>query len=307
MTIRTHLKQALGAIGYYRARLSSQPYPGVAVLGYHGIRDDRASMRFGELQVSAARFASHLETLRGLDCTFIAFDDWGAIADGRQPLPPRAVMVTFDDGYRSVYADALHLLEKYEVPAIVFVCTDPVERQVRFWFDALAERHGESAVEQAKALTYSEWRDLVDRSEMQVAPEDPHAPMSIDEVREMAAHPLIAIGAHTATHPILARGDVDAQREEIRRSRESLEQWLGRRVAAFAYPNGRPGMDFTEATEREVETAGFTHGFALQSGFADPRVARYSHPRFLMLDTVEPAELAHRLSVAWPAAHTVTQ
>jgi peptidoglycan/xylan/chitin deacetylase (PgdA/CDA1 family) len=304
LSLRSLVKQTLGAAGFYRARLASQPYSGVAVLAYHGIRDDRASRptHFGELHVTAARLASHLEMMRSLDCTFIGWTEWCDIATGLRPLPPRAVMVTFDDGYRSVLTHALPMLQDFNVPAVVFVCTAPVERRVRFWFDALAEQ-GEDAVERAKSMGHAEWRDLIEAIEMPVLADDPHAPMSIDEVRHLASQRGITIGAHTMTHPILSRADVSEQRAELRGCRASLEAWVNQPVTAFAYPNGRSAIDFTPDTEREVDAAGFTHAFATDSGFADPSRSRLAHPRFLMLDTVEASELAHRLAVSWPAAH----
>ena len=306
MNLRSHVKQALGAVGYYRARLSSQPYSGVAVLAYHGIRDDRSrQMHLGELHVTAARLASHLEMLRGLDCTFIGWTEWCDIASGVRPMPARAVMVTFDDGYRSVLTQALPVLQQFDVPAVVFVCTTPVERQVRFWFDALSER-GDDAVERAKEMCHAEWCELIQSIEMPVRADDPHAPMSIDEVRELASHNGITIGAHTMTHPILARADRAAQRAELRGCRAALELWLNQPVTAFAYPNGRSALDFTLGTECEVAAAGFTHAFSTDPGFADPCGPRFAHSRFLVLDTVDASELAHRLAVAWPAAHAAT-
>lgn len=305
MIFARHIKRALRSTGFYRRRLARAPYRGVAVLTYHGIRDDRwpaGAMQFGELHVTAARLSAHLETLRELDCNCLGWQDWCDIADGRRALPPRAVMVSFDDGYRSVLTQALPILERYQVPAVVFVCTGPVERQVRFWFDAVAS-DGEAAVEQAKLKPYAEWQDLVARRETPVSADDPHAPLSTRDVQALAEHPLVAIGGHTVNHPILARADVATQRDEIRGSRRSLEEWVRRPVTAFAYPNGQPGIDFTSETSTETEALGFAHAFTTASGFADPSTARYQHPRFFMLDSVDGSELAHRLAVTWPTAY----
>jgi peptidoglycan/xylan/chitin deacetylase (PgdA/CDA1 family) len=301
-------KRVLRSLGYYRRRLASSPGAGVAVLAYHAVRDDRwpaGSMHFEELHVTAAHFDAHCAVLRALNCSILSLADWSAIASGERPLPPRAVMVTFDDGYRSILTHALPVLERHEVPAAVFVCTDPVERQTRFWWDAVAERRGEAAVEDAKSLPQRAWRELVLAEEMPASADDPHAPLSCLELQRLAAHPLVSIGAHTVTHPILANADARVQFGEIRSSRASLEDWVQRPVTAFAYPNGARGTDFTSVAEREVEAAGFEHAFAVGSGFADPRANRFAHPRFLVLDSVDANELAHRLAVSWPAAHSV--
>jgi peptidoglycan/xylan/chitin deacetylase (PgdA/CDA1 family) len=296
-------KQALRAAGFYRHRLHANPYRGVAVLAYHGVRANdlpASAMHFENLHVTAARLASHCACLRALGCALLSFDEWQRIARGDRPVPERAVLVTFDDGYRNVLTCGVPVLERYAIPAVVFVCTGPVERGVRFWFDAVASRSGEDEVERAKALDHRAWRELADRFEVAATAADPHAPLTIDELRRLAAHPLVTIGAHTASHPILARAPVAAQREEIAASRRTLERWIGSSVTAFAYPNGRPAVDFTSQTVSVVREAGFTHAFTTAAGFADPGVDPLEHPRFLMLDSVDASELAHRLAISWP-------
>lgn len=302
-SVAAGVKRALETAGLYRGLLAAHPYCGVAVLAYHGVRADALpprAMRFEELHVRRSRLDAHCRILRDLHCTPIALRDWQAMAAGVRPVPPRAVMITFDDGYRTVLTEALPVLERYGIPATVFVCTMPIERGVRFWFDALAERDGEAAVGEAKSLDYDPWAQLAAQVETPARSGDPHAPLSIFELQQLAAHPLVTVGAHTETHPVLARASHDIQRAEIGRSRLILEAWLGRPVAAFAYPNGRPGVDFTAATAAAVQACGIEDAFAVDSAFADPSAARYAHPRFLMLDTVDATELAHRLAVAWP-------
>jgi len=306
--VKQTAKRALQAVGYYRRRLQTDPYPGVAVLAYHGVRDDnspRGSMRFEELHVTVSRLDSHCSVLRRLGCAPLTVADWRAIAAGRRPVPSKGVLLTFDDGYRSVLTHALPILEKHGIPAAVFVCTGPVERRVRFWFDGLAERASEAAVEEAKTLEYTQWRDVATKHEMPATAGDPHAPLSVVELQTLASHPLITIGAHTATHPILAHASADEQRGEIDRSRRSLESWLGTAVSTFAYPNGRPGIDFTPITVDVVKAAGFEHAFAIGASFARPEALPYAHPRFLMLDSVSGAELAHRLALTWPRVEQV--
>lgn len=305
VSIRSRAKRALASLAFYRSRLVPRRFPGVAVLAYHGVRDDgwaRGTMRFEPLHVTASQLDAHCRMLRALGCTVISPAEWMDIASGRREPPPRAVLLTFDDGYRSVLTQALPILERHEMPAAVFVCSGPVERQVRFWFDALAERHGEEAVEQAKALEYATWRARVSTCETAATPGDPHAPLTVDELRRLAAHPLVTIGAHTVSHPILSRAPIDVQRHEIDGCRAALEAWIGYSPVTFAYPNGRPRIDYTAETADVLASCGFRCAFSTDTAFATPVAAPYEVPRFLMLDSVDAAELAHRLAVAWPQA-----
>jgi peptidoglycan/xylan/chitin deacetylase (PgdA/CDA1 family) len=252
--------------------------------------------------VTAARLDEHFRTLRALGCAMLSLADWTEITARRMPAPPRAVMVTFDDGYRSVLTRALPVLEAHGIPAAVFVTTSAVERQSLFWFDAVAGAAGETAVERAKSLGWQEWRDVAARAERRAVAGDPHAPLTVDDVRRLAAHPLVTIAAHSVSHPILANAPAAVQREEIDGSCAALKSWIGRRPDAFAYPNGRPGVDYTAETVRLAAESGIVHAFTVGERFADPCGPQLEAPRFLAHEALTGVELAHRLAVAWPRA-----
>jgi peptidoglycan/xylan/chitin deacetylase (PgdA/CDA1 family) len=60
------------------------------------------------------------------------------------------------------------------------------------------------------------------------------------------------IGAHTVSHPILAKLDARHAADEIGRSRDVLQTLLGERVSLFAYPNGKPGTDYLPAVHPAI-------------------------------------------------------
>jgi peptidoglycan/xylan/chitin deacetylase (PgdA/CDA1 family) len=305
MSVSSRIKQALASIGYYRESLARSPYAGVAVLAYHAVRGNTlpdGAMRFEPLHVRASRLDEHCAVLRQLGCTPVSLACWQDLAAGARLAQHAGVMLTFDDGYRSVLTEALPILERYEIPALVFVSTGAVERGERFWYDALAERDGEAAVSAAKALDTAAWRNVVAQVAMPAAPDDPHAPLTIDEVRRLARHPLITIGAHTVSHPILQRASLAEQAEEIGRAKGVLESWTRQPVTAFAYPNGQRGVDYDEETVAAVRRCGFTHAFTTGEQFAVPGGSPFEIPRFTMLQGISGPELAHRLAYSWPRA-----
>jgi peptidoglycan/xylan/chitin deacetylase (PgdA/CDA1 family) len=108
------------------------------------------------------------------------------------------------------------------------------------------------------------------------------------------------LGAHTASHPILARAAREQQRDQIARSKAALEAWTGRAIRAFAYPNGQPGADYTSESVDLVRELGFDMGFSTRCGFSRPAEPALERSRFLMLAGVSAAELAHRLCYSWP-------
>jgi peptidoglycan/xylan/chitin deacetylase (PgdA/CDA1 family) len=293
-------KRGLLKIGYYRRALGRASFPGVAVLGYHGIRADDSppgGMPFENLHVHVSTFDAHCRVVRDC-CDPISLDDWRTALAGGPPLPPRPVLITFDDGYRSVLTLAAPILAAHRLPAVVFACSDPIARRRLLWFDDLAAREGEAAVEPWKARDYDAWREQCASGTQMVDGADPRALLTEDEVGELARHS-IEIGAHTARHAILSHASAAAQRAEIEESRAALERWSGRAVRAFAYPNGRPGVDYDATTVSLLAELGFDFAFTMRSTFARPGEPPLERSRFLIVSEVTAGELAHRLAHAW--------
>jgi peptidoglycan/xylan/chitin deacetylase (PgdA/CDA1 family) len=104
------------------------------------------------------------------------------------------------------------------------------------------------------------------------------------EFLELSALEGVEIGAHTVTHPQLARLPSDRQRDEIVASRLALEEMVGKRVASFAYPNGRRGVDFDEVTMELVAEAGFRFACASEGGPVRPTDRPLDLPRWMVND-----------------------
>ncbi len=96
--------------------------PTFQVLSYHDVRnditDDLDPDRFA---VSTERLIEHFEWFRENGYTPVSVDDLLAAERGERPLPEGAILLTFDDGLRSVYTEVFPLLELYEFPAVVAV------------------------------------------------------------------------------------------------------------------------------------------------------------------------------------------
>jgi len=263
----------------------------ITVLAYHRVVDHTAPgfpAFAGNVSASPQEFAEQMEWL-SRRFTVVSLDEVVAAVRGA-PLPNRAALITFDDGYRDNRDHALPVLRRLGLPAVLFVATDHIRTGDPFWWDRVAAvfAAGEGAADlpllgptrwvadDARALA-SRWiaraKELPD-GELRSAVEDLAAVrpglaldglvLDWDGVRQMAAHG-VAIGGHTRTHPILTRVSPERASDEIRRGREEVQAEVGGPVLGFAYPNGM-AADFDDSTVSAVAAAGFRVAFSLVPG-----------------------------------------
>jgi peptidoglycan/xylan/chitin deacetylase (PgdA/CDA1 family) len=111
------------------------------------------------------------------------------------------------------------------------------------------------------------------------SPRPPTPMMTGAQVRALH-HAGMGIGAHTLTHPILARLPRAAIEQEVLGSRRALESLLGAPVPLFAYPNGKPGEDYGPEAVAVVREAGFAAAVSTAWGAAGAGSEAHQLPRF---------------------------
>ena len=255
-----------------------------AVLLYHRVGSLPRDVH--RLAVTPAAFRSQLETLTR-DWRVVSLGELVGPAVSSSP-PEGCVALTFDDGYLDNLDVVLPILEEFQAPATFFLTTAGMNAPRRYWWDVL-----EAAVLDNPALGHDltlsidgqshrfpvhdaaarrgthdtlygviqrrgpAARDaVVDQLAAMVPAEhfDPMArPLMLDEVRRVAHHPLIDVGAHTMHHLALSSASPDDLFRDVFEGRSALERAIGRRVSHFAYPYG----DVSAAVVRTVEAAGF--------------------------------------------------
>jgi peptidoglycan/xylan/chitin deacetylase (PgdA/CDA1 family) len=215
-----------------------------------------------------------------------------ALRAGR-PLPPRAVALTFDDGYRDNLTLAVPILEELGLPATFFLVPAIVDGDVHPWWETLgwafarATKHsvrwkgkllptqdqpGRRSVgwvtERLKTLDQAERDqqvvDLTDLLQPQGRLEDP--PMFLDwaGAKELVRRGF-SIGSHTMRHAILSRETAKVQVEELAESRRWLQAELDVPIHLLAYPNGRRG-DYNAGTMRCAEWVGYRYALTTRPG-----------------------------------------
>jgi peptidoglycan/xylan/chitin deacetylase (PgdA/CDA1 family) len=193
------------------------------VLCYHSV-DPRPSY----LGLTPALFDEHLAWLEQ-HCQVVRLDE--LVAQPRRSGGPH-VAITFDDGYADNHAHALPLLSARGMPASFFLAAGFIERDDEV---------------------------MAHLSEVWSTPPDALSPLSWSQVAEMRAAGM-SIGSHTWSHRNLAHLSLGEAEADLRRSREVLEQRLGERIRAIAYPWGKLGRHVNGETFTAARRAGFELG-----------------------------------------------
>ncbi|MCF6353716.1 MAG: polysaccharide deacetylase family protein [Candidatus Polarisedimenticolaceae bacterium] len=231
------------------------------------------------------------------------------LKEGR--LPPRAVCVTFDDGYADNLTTALPILKRHAIPATIFIATGYLNGSM-MWNDAVKEAlrvlpdeeldlsnddlgiyrletqadrvmAAMSLIDHLKLLQTSVRDDMAKQLLEAAGNPEAHLMASSDQVRELHKAGM-DIGAHTVTHPILSKLSAAEAYREITESKEQLEALTGEKVTLFAYPNGIPGDDYSSEHVQMVKRAGFTAGVSTSHGVANRFSDLFQLPRYTPWD-----------------------
>jgi peptidoglycan/xylan/chitin deacetylase (PgdA/CDA1 family) len=234
---------------------------------------------------------------------------------------PRVVL-TFDDGECGLFQHLLPIVEDKKIPVTVYVATRQIESGEPFWFDRVmnatqAEGQAEICIQLTGRMRWQigpsrgqeRWNQISALLEaIKAVPEEerdqmadlilaqaklsengftPLQPMSLAQLKDLSAHPLFTIGAHSHGHELLDKIPLESAVRSIQRSKVLLEGWSEGPVTHFAYPNGNYSVEIMS----EVASLGFASATILggrlvkqdADPFALPRigVSRYdSRDRF---------------------------
>jgi peptidoglycan/xylan/chitin deacetylase (PgdA/CDA1 family) len=253
-----------------------------AVFMMHRVVVAKAESAAANLTVTTEFLDRTLSYLREQGVEFVTLAELSERLSGRRPSGRRMVALTFDDGYRDNLTLALPILRKHQIPATIFVPSGAPDRAMDIWFLRL-----EKAVMTNEALRpnvaglpdllpagstaekCAAYQSLV-RFVQQDLKRNRHVVESLlpcerisnealmaesfaswAELRDAAADPLLTIGGHTVSHPVLSKLDGGDALAEMVTGRERLESELDRAIKLFAYPYGGR----TECGSREFEMA----------------------------------------------------
>jgi len=239
-------------------------------------------------------------------------------------LPPRAVCVTFDDGYADNYLNALPILKHQQLSATFFIASGYLDGG-RMWNDTIIEtlrnyRHAtldltdigletypvstetEKATAAGKIIQQIKHLDTKQRtdytyyvaSQVEALPDN----LMLTQEQLIKLHQSgMEIGGHTVTHPIMAKLPIQALEREITDNKTTLESLLGSHIRFFAYPNGKPGQDYLPEQTQLIQNSGYQAAVSTQWGVANHQTDLFQLPRFTPWDNHPVKFMLRMLSV----------
>ena len=264
--------------------------------------------------VSEDQFEKHLKYLKKHN-TVLSLDE---VVDARangDKLPTNSAVITIDDGYGDAYQIAYPLLEKYKMPATLYVITDVLDRKIWLWTDLMrfvllktsrdkieinfpngkkvhskltnriqrfkvAARINSFLKKQPEKEKGNRINEIADQLLVEIpkSPTKDFALATWSNVLEMDKG-VIDVGSHTVTHPILPKVDKNQLAYELTTAKARLEKKLKRNVEHFCYPNG----SLDKSVRTAVARAGYKSAVTTKYGLVDDQ----DHP--LALNRIDAA------------------
>jgi peptidoglycan/xylan/chitin deacetylase (PgdA/CDA1 family) len=277
------------------------------ILIYHRVLDEPHFMRPGEVDKSS--FSWQMELLATYFNVLPLHEALQHLEN--DTLPPRAVTITFDDGYADNLYNALPILKQYHLTATFFIASGYLDGG-RMWNDSVIE---------AIRLMETNQLDLTDiglgsfdisspthktKATSEILNKIKHLePLQRNECAQFIAAKVsdlpndlmltteqlkqlhkagVEIGGHTVTHPILARMTDNEAMQEIAENKKQLEQILGEPIRYFAYPNGKPVQDYLPKQIDFVKQSGYFAALSTQPSVASKASDLWQLPRFTPWD-----------------------
>ena len=143
--------------------------------------------------------------------------------------PGNHAAITFDDGYASVVEQALPELRQRNIPCTIFIPTGCLG-QPPSWVNSATHAFSKERV------------------------------ITAEQIRELAADPLVSVGSHSVSHPSLLELSAEQAAEELQSSKETLETLVGQEVHLFSFPHGA----FNDALVRQARETGYRLVYSIE-------------------------------------------
>ncbi|MFA5804206.1 MAG: polysaccharide deacetylase family protein [Melioribacteraceae bacterium] len=293
----------------YKLFKNSKKSP-IVILLYH--RVTTLANDFNSLAVSPDNFYKQMK--------FIKMNlNVASLSDNFSNFSVPTVMITFDDGYADNYYEALPILREFDIPATIFINTNPVLNKTEFWWDELEDIildgyqdkypneyilrsffsrkvYSTHSYEDRKHL-FMELQnflkqisfkkrnalieDLLKWTKIKKQLRSEYRSLTVDELAKFAQNDIITIGAHSVSHCALSSLSNIEQKKEILESKRDLERIIKKPVTLFSYPFGNL-RSYNLKTIKYLREAGFIKAVSNFPGACGTFTDPYQLPRNLV-------------------------
>ncbi len=286
-----------------------KPNKNIAILLYHRVID--SNYNFWKLNVSPSTFEKHMKYLKETYHILKLEDDWTTIVKPDE----KYVIITFDDGYVDNYKFALPILEKYKIPATIFVSTDYIDTNYMYWWDELEkifiiDKYRGSFEFEGKKYNLNDQNDAsttcidirnylknlspIERESkfeklrhlLNVTPiyTEELRSLSSSELKILSQSEFCSIGVHTKSHISMGKNaPTELMQHEIVESKKILESYIQKEITTFAYPYG--GIeDRCPLAEKIIIENGFKKIVTVENKNIDKDSSLYNLPRHMIFN-----------------------
>lgn len=263
------------------------PAHALVVLSYHDVRDQvDGELDPDRVAISTRHIVDHFEWLKARGYVPVSLSQVLAARDGGAALPERAVLLTFDDGLRSVATHVLPLLRAYRYPALVAVVGRWLDLAPGETIDYAGHKLGRDDF-----LSAAQLRELADSGLVEIASH------SYDLHRSVVANPQGGQSPATTTRAWTAQGGYETQAQwrerihaDLARSARQIETLSGRAPRAIVWPYGA----HSEASDEIAAHVGMRASFSLH-GLQQTMAGDDAYARLLLEANPSAAILAAEL------------
>jgi peptidoglycan/xylan/chitin deacetylase (PgdA/CDA1 family) len=262
---------------------------GICVLALHRVLSEEETVRTNSPPGMVLRRKTFEKMLEFLNREFhiVSLDGFLERISSHHADPKPLCLLTFDDGWRDNYTTAYPLLRKFKCPAVIFLVTGFVGKSGGFWVEELrrawqdTERQKqirkqfssvfspgstaigiETIIEHLKHMPAKGRQEALAESIECVDGDGSDQLLNWQEIAAMCCDG-IDFGSHTVTHPLLIYEDDQVVEYELSASKQAIEAKLGKKVQAFAYPNGT----WDERIHDLVQKLGYGCAFITRRGW----------------------------------------
>ena len=217
---------------------------------------------------------------------YASVDDFEALFYEGKALK-NSCLLSFDDGESSYYDVAYPIMREMGIPSLLFVCPPMISSSRNYWFQEISDYDPLKLKELisknkgwpmhllkttplnviCKSMKIDELLEVISDYQQlyEILPPKP-LNMNVQQLKEVHDSGMVAIGAHSLNHPILANETDENSQTEIVESVSQLSEILGEQVRYFAIPNGHINLDYGDREIGFLKKSGIRLNFSTEFG-----------------------------------------